>query len=445
MLGKSGLQILLCGTFIYLCSMNAYGHGGGLNSSGCHNDRKRGDYHCHRSSYTPDTSNYKSYSKPSRPSSSTQSLFSSRKPSSSISTALTKERDELKSEVGRLKAQQLKLLTLVSLLEKRNAQKGSDSDNQETSSKAYKDLESKYNLAVSRLTTLEAENIKLKKALNTPTVQVSSDTELLKSQNASLLDRMNKLEGKLNSSIKAKLPSSASTKQPSIKLVGLHRLAIRKKKGPPSSTRTVNGLTVWTYKDVEFMFSGDHKVLQVAKSHSLRNNAPARKQPVSTVAQAIPEYKTETTLQDRNIVDWDCDKGYEKSTKGCKKIVVPTNAQLDYFGSAWECMKGFQQQGNRCIKIRIPPNAKLNYFGKAWECNPGYKRHGNGCGRIQIPPNARLNYGGKSWVCNHGYKRLGNGCGRIQTPRNARLNHSGSNWMCNSGYLRRGNGCIKKK
>lgn len=25
-------------------------HGGGLNSQGCHNNRKTGDYHCHRSS-----------------------------------------------------------------------------------------------------------------------------------------------------------------------------------------------------------------------------------------------------------------------------------------------------------------------------------------------------------------------------------------------------------
>jgi hypothetical protein len=25
-------------------------HGGGLNAQGCHNDRKRGDYHCHRGS-----------------------------------------------------------------------------------------------------------------------------------------------------------------------------------------------------------------------------------------------------------------------------------------------------------------------------------------------------------------------------------------------------------
>ncbi|WP_430539550.1 excalibur calcium-binding domain-containing protein [Lysobacter niastensis] len=27
----------------------AYGHGGGLNKDGCHNNRQAGDYHCHRS------------------------------------------------------------------------------------------------------------------------------------------------------------------------------------------------------------------------------------------------------------------------------------------------------------------------------------------------------------------------------------------------------------
>ena len=26
----------------------AHGHGGGLNADGCHNNRKTGDYHCHR-------------------------------------------------------------------------------------------------------------------------------------------------------------------------------------------------------------------------------------------------------------------------------------------------------------------------------------------------------------------------------------------------------------
>lgn len=27
---------------------NAWAHGGGLNKDGCHNNRKTGDYHCHR-------------------------------------------------------------------------------------------------------------------------------------------------------------------------------------------------------------------------------------------------------------------------------------------------------------------------------------------------------------------------------------------------------------
>lgn len=29
-------------------AMNASAHSGGLNAEGCHNDRKRGSYHCHR-------------------------------------------------------------------------------------------------------------------------------------------------------------------------------------------------------------------------------------------------------------------------------------------------------------------------------------------------------------------------------------------------------------
>lgn len=36
--------------FIVLCNINAHAHGGRLNKQGCHNDRKRGTYHCHRGS-----------------------------------------------------------------------------------------------------------------------------------------------------------------------------------------------------------------------------------------------------------------------------------------------------------------------------------------------------------------------------------------------------------
>lgn len=32
-----------------LCAETALPHGGGLNAQGCHNNRKTGDYHCHRS------------------------------------------------------------------------------------------------------------------------------------------------------------------------------------------------------------------------------------------------------------------------------------------------------------------------------------------------------------------------------------------------------------
>lgn len=38
-----------------VCSGPAGAHGGGLNSDGCHNDLKKGNYHCHRNSDTPDT------------------------------------------------------------------------------------------------------------------------------------------------------------------------------------------------------------------------------------------------------------------------------------------------------------------------------------------------------------------------------------------------------
>jgi hypothetical protein len=42
-IATSLLVVLLCATW-----RPADAHGGGLNSEGCHNNRKTGDYHCHR-------------------------------------------------------------------------------------------------------------------------------------------------------------------------------------------------------------------------------------------------------------------------------------------------------------------------------------------------------------------------------------------------------------
>ena len=35
------------------CAAPSIAHGGGLDASGCHNDRQRGGYHCHRNATAP--------------------------------------------------------------------------------------------------------------------------------------------------------------------------------------------------------------------------------------------------------------------------------------------------------------------------------------------------------------------------------------------------------
>ena len=45
-------RLCLLGLGALLISEIAYSHGGGLNAEGCHNNRKTGDYHCHRGNPT---------------------------------------------------------------------------------------------------------------------------------------------------------------------------------------------------------------------------------------------------------------------------------------------------------------------------------------------------------------------------------------------------------
>lgn len=46
---------------IFIFPTSAFSHGGGLDSSGCHNDRKRGGYHCHGDAPEPEPDIYDSY------------------------------------------------------------------------------------------------------------------------------------------------------------------------------------------------------------------------------------------------------------------------------------------------------------------------------------------------------------------------------------------------
>jgi len=39
---------IMLAIYLSILSVKTYGHPGGLNSTGCHNNRKTGEYHCHR-------------------------------------------------------------------------------------------------------------------------------------------------------------------------------------------------------------------------------------------------------------------------------------------------------------------------------------------------------------------------------------------------------------
>lgn len=47
------IYLVLSALAMFFLSMAAAAHPGGLNSEGCHNNRKTGEYHCHRSSTRP--------------------------------------------------------------------------------------------------------------------------------------------------------------------------------------------------------------------------------------------------------------------------------------------------------------------------------------------------------------------------------------------------------
>jgi hypothetical protein len=42
------MKTFLAAILAVLFANSAFAHPGGLDSSGCHNNRKTGDYHCHR-------------------------------------------------------------------------------------------------------------------------------------------------------------------------------------------------------------------------------------------------------------------------------------------------------------------------------------------------------------------------------------------------------------
>ena len=50
---RRGMQLMVVSGLLMTGSTIVNAHPGGLNAEGCHNNRKTGDYHCHRSSSAP--------------------------------------------------------------------------------------------------------------------------------------------------------------------------------------------------------------------------------------------------------------------------------------------------------------------------------------------------------------------------------------------------------
>ncbi len=46
-------QLLIAALLLPSATMPSFAHSGGLNAQGCHNNRKTGDYHCHRGASPP--------------------------------------------------------------------------------------------------------------------------------------------------------------------------------------------------------------------------------------------------------------------------------------------------------------------------------------------------------------------------------------------------------
>lgn len=416
-------------SLIFLISLDllflgaAFAHGGGLNSSGCHNQRSNSTYHCHRSSYTPSAPVVR---KPDTSSLTGNTLLQSFG-SNTVST----------KRLRNLEQKNRSLITTVGTLQQKNT----------TQSASIQSLMQRIQGLLLRVQELESSNKVIE-------LEGQQDELLLK---VARLEQKNKeliLQIQQQGNIKNSQPSLAQQKKQPAKpnvppsLKGVHRNKIRSQYGPPIQVRQRNGTTEWLYKTFGVRLSKKNQVIGMFQ----RGQRPAAKSNRVGVQQALSrpvlassannKYQLpENAKLDYTGSDWECIKGFYRVNRTCRKVKIPPNAKLDYTGSNWECIRGFRRHGNGCGRVQIPRGAKLDYTGSSWECIKGFRRHGNGCGRVQIPRHAKLDYTGSNWECIKGFRRHGNGCGRVQIPRNAKLDYTGSNWECNKGYTRQGKGC----
>lgn len=149
---------------------------------------------------------------------------------------------------------------------------------------------------------------------------------------------------------------------------------------------------------------------------------------------------------DADASEWECDRGFRQTDRGCAFIDVPPHAHLtDYaFGKGWECEVGYQDTGRSCQPVHVPPNAYPSYdpFGPGWVCKRGYAPQGDTCTAIKIPAHAYLVAAGDRWQCDRGfYDKNELACATLLLPKNAHLGDTGHDWECDRGFRKQGYGC----
>ncbi|MFI0399644.1 MAG: YHYH domain-containing protein [Thiolinea sp.] len=172
-----------------------FSHGGGLNSEGCHNNRRTGDYHCHRSSYRPAPT--PSYTAPSYPAPSY--LYSAPAPVATPSLG-TDEKLRLLATIASLESS-------VSDLKAQNAKLSSGSK------VLFGELE-RVNALEDKVQTLEYENRQLRSARPQPQRVAGNNCQI----------QLNALKASYEQKLASVRRAPVNNHQPVINLNSLHSL-----------------------------------------------------------------------------------------------------------------------------------------------------------------------------------------------------------------------------
>jgi len=272
-------KISLFAMCVLLLGFNiAFSHGGGLNSSGCHNNRKTGGYHCHRSSYTPSeplekTSIPTLEYKPLPIYKYNHSLPIYNQPSASSCSAYLSRIDDLKREISQLK----------------------DSI-QEINTKHEKEL-----VALQKLHDIELSRNK------------ASYSEEKQHKVFFTPDSIEAKKTKVNSSRKSRNKSIA---------VGMHRIQVRKIEGAPYKVGKTSTETVWYYKKKIIYFSSkNNKVIRTV----LKGSNLGRNKNVKSIRGSIKLTMEALSSEERGSIRSACIMDYSKGVATYRRC---TNRQL---------------------------------------------------------------------------------------------------------------------